>query len=161
MTHSFAISATIHNPVLKSLFTLQDTGLVSVNLGSENGGYNHVAVLVTPERWREIVRNVDTRLAQLDTEKLSDHDPYTQGWTGPTNTGPDIDRNDPLGDQRALHTEGGKMRLIKGSGNAAVTIEYVDGSTETWHIPADEAMRAGAWMDEQHGPADESEGVEK
>jgi hypothetical protein len=58
----YTMSTNAHHPAVKSVSRLSDDTLV-INLGGT--GYAHVALLLTDGEWRQIVRDVDQRVARL------------------------------------------------------------------------------------------------
>jgi hypothetical protein len=72
MTDEFTMSANAHHPRLKWVHR-QDDGALWINLGGT--GYAHVALLVTDEEWRALVRDVDREIARIDGERVAEGAP--------------------------------------------------------------------------------------
>jgi hypothetical protein len=72
---SFAISANVHGPIVKSVFRFESSGekLLSINLGDPTG-YAHVSLIVTDEQWRAIVRDTDAEIARVDAAERAEQD---------------------------------------------------------------------------------------
>jgi hypothetical protein len=58
----YTMSTNAHHPAVKSVSRLSN-GILSITLGGT--GYAHVALLLTDGEWRQIVRDVDQRVARL------------------------------------------------------------------------------------------------
>lgn len=64
----FAMSVTVEHPRVKYVSRL-GTGEMLVSIGNPEK-YDHVALVVTDERWRAIVRDVDQQITEHDQKKM-------------------------------------------------------------------------------------------